>query len=218
MTEKLRALTESPELQAFMERFEAAPPHERKAALAAFVEKAHALHPDWRETEEAARNDGRIVRALAIHCVLAIRARSDLDEIERFEAKTAEVDFITGFDQIAASPTAPAAFQMMLAFYELIRLAGLDPDEMKELRRQAKSAHGRPGGDASAETRRKKAERWQTWVTAQEPAMRGKHPKFSQEALADKLIDLALIEKVPVPDRSAVVKLLSALKRGKLSN
>ena len=47
--------------------------------------------------------------------------------------------------------------------------------------------------------------------------MRRKHPTFAQEDLADKLIDLALAEKVYVPDRSAVVKHLSALKRGKLS-
>jgi hypothetical protein len=69
--------------------------------------------------------------------VLRIRARSDLDELERFEAKTAEADFVTSFSEVARPPSASAAFRMMLAFYELMRIAKLDPEEMEELRRQA---------------------------------------------------------------------------------
>ena len=71
-----------------------------------------------------------------IHCVLRIRARADLDELERFEAKTAEANFVSSFDEVAESPNASAAFRMTLAFYELMRIAKLDPDEMAEIARQ----------------------------------------------------------------------------------
>jgi DNA-binding Lrp family transcriptional regulator len=135
-TDKLRALTEDPELRALMEQIHAAPPEKRGQLYQAFNEKADALYPDWRETLKAAGSDGRIVRAIAIHCVLRIRARSDLDELERFAAKTAEADFVSSFDEVTGSPNASAAFRMTLAFHELMRIAKLDPDEMAEIARQ----------------------------------------------------------------------------------
>ena len=138
MTDKLRALTDHPELRALMEQFYAAPT-EREVVLEALAEKADALYPDWQEIWAAAVSDGRIMRALAIHCVLRIRERSDLDEFERFKAKTAEADFVTSFDKVTASPNASAAFRMTLAFYELMRIARLDPEEMKELTQQVVS-------------------------------------------------------------------------------
>jgi hypothetical protein len=116
-------------------------PSEREpygAFLEVFIAKTDALYPHWRETLEAAGSDGRIVRALAIHCVLRIRARSDLDEPERFEAKTAETDFVSSFEEVTESPSASAAFRMTLAFHELMRIAKLDPDEMAEIARQAR--------------------------------------------------------------------------------
>jgi hypothetical protein len=120
-----------------MEQYNAARAGERESILEAFNERADALYPDWIETWESAKSDGRIVRALAIHCVLRIRALSDLDELKRFEAKTAEADFVMSFDEVIGSPTASATFRMMSAFYELIRIAKLNPEEMKELQRQA---------------------------------------------------------------------------------
>jgi hypothetical protein len=139
-TDKLRALSDDPELRTLAEQYFAAKPTEREpyeALLEAFIAKAVALYPDWRETWEAAKSDGRIVRALAIHCVLRIRARNDLAEFERFEAKTAEGNFVASFDEVAASPDAAVAFRMMLSFYELMRIAKLDPEEMEELGRRA---------------------------------------------------------------------------------
>jgi hypothetical protein len=138
-TDKLRALTEEPELRALVARYNAAPAGERESNetfLEAFTSKAAALFPDWRETWQVAESNGRIVRALAIHCVLRIRARSDLDELERFEAKTAETDFVSSFHEITESPSASAAFRMTLAFHELMRIDKLDPDEMAEIARQ----------------------------------------------------------------------------------
>jgi hypothetical protein len=138
-TDNLRALTDDPELRALMEQHYAVKPREREpygAFLEVFIAKTDSLYPHWRETLEAAGSDGRIVRALAIHCVRRIRARSDLDELERFQAKTAEADFVAGFDEATGAPRASAAFRMTLAFYELMRIARLDPDEMAEIARQ----------------------------------------------------------------------------------
>ena len=139
MADKLRMVAEDPQLQELVKQHFEANPSEREpyeAFLAAFNAKADALYPDFQEIWAAAESDGRIVRALAIHCVLRIRARSDLDEFERFKAKTPEADFVTSFDEVTASPNAAAAFRMTLAFYELMRIAKLDPDEMEELRRK----------------------------------------------------------------------------------
>jgi hypothetical protein len=168
-TDKLRALTEDPELRALMEQIHAAPPEKRGQLYQAFNEKADALYPDWRETLKAAGSDGRIVRAIAIHCVLRIRARSDLDELERFAAKTAEADFVSSFDEVTGSPNASAAFRMTLAFHELMRIAKLDPDEMVEIARQARKSNARMAGSEP------KSER--AWVA---PALRSARRLFKQ--------------------------------------
>ena len=116
--------------------------------LEGFIAKANALYPDRREIWEAAGSDGRIVRALAKHCVLRIRARSDLDEFERFEAKTAEADFLTCFDEVTRAPSASAAFRMTLAFHELMRIAKLDPEEMEEIAYRARKDIAAHAGSA----------------------------------------------------------------------
>jgi hypothetical protein len=149
--DKLRALTDDPELRALMEQYYAVKPSEREpygAFLEVFIAKTDALYPHWRETLEAAGSDGHIVRELAIHCVLRIRARSDLDELARFEAKTAETDFVSSFDEVTESPSASAAFRMTLAFHELMRIAKLDPDEMAEIARQARKDIAAHAGSA----------------------------------------------------------------------
>jgi hypothetical protein len=147
--DKLRALTDDPELRALVEKYYAVKPSEREpygAFLEVFIAKTDALYPHWRETLEAAGSDGRIVRALAIHCVRRIRARSDLDELERFEAKTAETDFVSSFDEVTESPSASAAFRMTLAFHGLMRIAKLDPEEMKEIARQVRKDNAARAG------------------------------------------------------------------------
>ena len=181
-TDKLRALTEDSELQVLMEQYKAAPAGDREAALKAFIEKADALHPDWRETWEASTRDGRVLRALAIHCVLRIRARSDLDELERFEAKIAEADFVTSFDELDASPNSSATFRMGLALWTLMRIAKLDPEEMKEIERQARKNNAARAGSAP------KAEK--DWV---QPALNAarrllKHDSFMKSQTAARII------------------------------
>ena len=83
-TDKLRALTEDPELRALMEQYYAASPGEAEPILEAFGRKAKALHPDWRETIERSERDGVILRALFIHTLKEARARPDLTEFEQF--------------------------------------------------------------------------------------------------------------------------------------
>jgi hypothetical protein len=209
-TDKLRGLTEHPELRAVVEHYFAAKPSEREpygAFLEVFIAKADALYPHWRETREAAESDGRIVRALAIHCVLRIRARSDLDELERFEAKTAEADFVTCFDEVAGPPNASAAFRMTLAFYELMRIAKLDPDEMAEIARQARKNNAAMAG-STAKTEK-------AWVA---PALRTARRLFKQNPCmssgsAAKIIKEAMGEDCP--DVRWVAQLIRDKRDGK---
>ena len=62
-TDKLRALTEDPELRALMEQYHAASAPGNERILKVFVEKADELHPDWRETIERGERDGVILRS-----------------------------------------------------------------------------------------------------------------------------------------------------------
>jgi hypothetical protein len=187
-SDKLRTLTEEPELRALAEPYLVAPPGAREPALRAFIEKADVLYPDWRETWETKERDGTVLRALAIHCVLRIRERSDLDELEWLEAKNAEADFVTSFDEVAASPNPSAAFRMALAFWELMRIAKLDPEEMEEIKRQTQSAWSHNGGMKGAKTRREKRDDWQTTATELERVISEEDPNLSPGQVATKML------------------------------
>jgi hypothetical protein len=84
-------------------------------------------------------------------------------------------------------------------------------------RGEPRSRASRTAAEASVASRRKKAEKWREWVTAQAPGMRLKHPTATQEDLADKLIAQATKEGTELPQRKTVVTHLSFLERaGKL--
>jgi hypothetical protein len=150
--DQLRALLDDPKLRALMERcYAARTPVDRQAALAVFVETADELYPDWRITEAEAEDDGRIPRAVTIHLVKRIRervARGELDEFERFEAREAEAKYVVSFNKVMAPRNAAAAFRMQMAFWELMRLAKLDQEEMAEITRQARRDMAATGGSA----------------------------------------------------------------------
>jgi hypothetical protein len=183
-------------------------------------EKADALYPGWRETIDRSKRDGAFLRNAAILCVKAVRQREDLSEFERSRAKDAEAEFKAIFEKALEQGflNKEDAFTLAEATQVLAAAAGLEPEELRKLNEKLRSQSGRPGGQASSAARRKKAEQWKAWVADNAPSMRCKHPTSGQEDLADKLITLALTKNVFVPDRSAVVKHLSALERtGQLS-
>jgi hypothetical protein len=209
-TDNLRELTEHPELRALEQDYLAAKPSEREpygTFLQSFIAKATALYPDWREIWEAAGSDGRIVRALAMHCVLRIRARSDLDELERLEAKTAESDFVACFDEVSGAPSASAAFRMTLAFYELMRIAKLDPDEMAEIARQARRDNSSKAG-SEPKTQR-------AWVA---PALRAAWRLFKQNPSMSSQSAAVMIKEMmgeDCPDVRWVAQLIRKKRDGK---
>ena len=185
--DQLRALHDDPKLWALMERWYAArTPVDRQAALAVFVETADGLYPDWRRTVTEAEDDGRIPRAMTIHLVKRIRervARGELDEFERVEAREAEAKYVVSFDEFMASSNPAAAFRMQMAFWELTRLAKLDPEEMEELRRRAVRDSALKAGK-----------------TAKEETARSAHAKELTRAIATEnpgSLNVEIVEEIP---------------------
>ena len=134
----LRAIEKDPELRPMVEHYFRPKLSEREpfeAFITDFNARASALYPNWQDVWDAAKSDGRIVRWLAMHCVLRIRERSDLTERERYEAKTAEADFGTSYDEIVGAPSTAAAFRMALACYSADRkITSICADFLVELR------------------------------------------------------------------------------------
>jgi hypothetical protein len=138
-TDKLRALTEDPELRALMEKYIAASPEDSGPILEALSAKAEALYPGWRETIERSRRDGVYLRAQVIGCVKRVRARSDLSDFERSKAKDAEAEFnmISKRAQQEGFLSKEDAFMLAESTQLLTTAAGLEPEEAERLRRQA---------------------------------------------------------------------------------
>ena len=137
-TDKLRALTEDPELRALMEQYYAASPAESEPILEAFNEKADARHPDWRETIERSERDGVILRALFIHSLKEARARPDLTERDQLEIMELEAEFVMHSEifSITAPVSAAAQGAIRLASVvqkmEMIARLGLEEAEKRK--------------------------------------------------------------------------------------
>ena len=156
-TDKLRALTEDPELRALMEQYYAASAGEREPILEAFAAKADELHPDWRETVERAERDGVILRALFIHALKEARARPDLTERDQFEIMDAGGGVCHAlrdiFRHCPLSAAARGAIRLVSVVQKMEMIARLGLEEAEKRKRRAMSDGGRKGGKKSGEAR-----------------------------------------------------------------
>jgi hypothetical protein len=145
--DKLRALTEDPGLRELMEKYYA----EGKGGSIreAFIERAEAAFPDWRETVDWSSRAGEMLLGLMVHCVQQVRSRADLSEIDRLIARKDEADFKAIFDK--ARNNGFLAEEDVYRLGELAMgmavLAGLSPEEHVRLRNSVKSEFGRKGGE-----------------------------------------------------------------------
>jgi hypothetical protein len=137
-TDKLRTLTEDPELRALMEQYLAAAREDSGPILEALNVKAEALYPGWQEIIERSHRDGVYLRAQVIGCVKRIRARSDLSDFERSHAEDAEAEFNMIFKRAQREGflSKEDAFMLAESTQRLIEAAGLEPEDAW-LRRQA---------------------------------------------------------------------------------
>jgi hypothetical protein len=197
-----------------------------KQYFEANIEERERLRPDFEraiekvlpaffETHDARSANGDYLKDMVDRCVYRGLARPDLTPYGRINEIEDADDFKALFEIVRKymhPKWAALIYAMNTASLFIGMRSGHDPDAIEKLSKEVRSELGRPGGKASTKARHKKAERWKTWVTDQAPSMRDKHPTSAQEDLADKLIALALTKKVNVPDRSAVVRHLSALE------
>jgi hypothetical protein len=134
--DKLRALTEDPELRTLMGKHYA--DGESEASLWAFIEKADAAFPDWQATIDRSRRDGDMLRATVIHCVKAVGKRGDLTETDRLIATKDEADFKTLFSKARRYGFLgqEEAFRLAELARDIAILAGLSREEQERLRKR----------------------------------------------------------------------------------
>ena len=77
-TDKLRALTEDPELRALMEKYDAAPPDERERRHPDLIRAIRERVPGFVEEYERAFRNGDSPKAIFSQCMERVLARPDL--------------------------------------------------------------------------------------------------------------------------------------------
>jgi hypothetical protein len=168
-SDKLRALTEDPELRALMEQYYAAPPGEGEQILEAFAKKAAALHPDWRQTIQRSKRDGVLLRAFFIHSLKEARARPDITEVERLKIMELEAEFVMHSNIFSASAPVSAAAQgairLASAAQEMEMIARLGVEEAERRKRRAISKGGQKGGKKSGKVRGRENKPWAPHAT-----------------------------------------------------
>jgi hypothetical protein len=218
-SDKLRALTDDPELRALMEQYYAASAAGREPILRAFNEKADGLHPDWRETVERSERGGVILRALFIHALNDARARPDLTEFERFQIKDLEAEFVTTFDTFSLdSPVvAERAFKLALVVQEMEMIARLGLEEAEKRKRRAMSEGGQKGGKKSGQTRSRENKPWAPHATELAQVIYSELSGPSDEDVAVEIKTRWKLEHVPAPSVRTLVRLMPELRQaGKL--
>ena len=187
-TDKLRALTEDPELRALMEQYYAASAGEAEPILEAFAAKADELHPDWRETVERAERDGVILRALFIHSLKEARARPDLTERDQLEIMELEAEFVMRFEifSVAApvSAAAEGAIRLASVVQKMEMIARLGLEEAEKRKRRAMSEGGQKGGKKSGKARSRENKPWAPHATELAQVICSELPGASDENVA----------------------------------
>ena len=201
-TDKLRALTEDPELRALMEQYYAASAGEAEPILEAFARKAKALHPDWRETIERSERDGVILRALFIHSLKEARARPDLTERDQLEIMELEAEFVMRSEifSIAApvSAVAQGAIRLASVVQKVEMIARLGLEEAERRKRRAMSKGGKTGGDKSGKVRSRENKPWPRRATELAQVICSELPGASNEKVAVEIVSRWKLE-TPLP-------------------
>jgi hypothetical protein len=202
-TDKLRVLSEDPELRALMEQYYAASPGEGEPILKAFAEKADELHPDWRETVEHAERDGIILRALFIHSVREARARPDLTERDRLEIMELEAEFVMRSEIFSLtapiSAAAGGAIRLASVVQKMTLIASLGPKEAERRKLRAMSEGGQRGGEKSGKTRSRRNKPWAPHATELAQLIYSKRPSASDREIALKIVSRWELEHPPPP-------------------
>jgi hypothetical protein len=220
-TDKLRALTEDPELRALMEQHEAALPAERGPILEAFNEKADALHPGWQETVERAERDGVILRSLFIHSLMEALARPDLTERDQLEITQLAREFaMRSRIYSAAAPVseeARGAIRFASVVQKMTLIATLGPKEAERRRRRAMSQGGQKGGKKSSKTRSRENKLWAPHATELAQVIDSEPPELSDDDFASEIKTRWKLESPLPPSMRTLKRFVSdLLKAGKL--
>jgi hypothetical protein len=217
-SDKLRALTEDPELRALMERYYSAPTADRGPILKAFAQKADALYPDWRETVERSRRDGVYLRAVFIHTLKEARARPDLTEFEQFQIKDLEAEVATIFSMFTTLSPVVVEFgvKLALAVQEVALLAGFAPEEVLKFKLRALVEGGRKGGQNSR-TRSRENKPWAQHATELAQVIYSELSDPSDEDVAVEIKTRWKLEDLPPPSVRTLVRFMPELRpAGKL--
>ena len=214
-TDKLRALTEDPELRALMEQLYVASAGEAEPIVQAFAAKADELHPEWRETVERAERDGVILRALFIRALKEARARPHLTERDQLEINELEAEFVmhSRIFSITAPISLAAQYGIRLAsvVQKMEMIARLGLEEAEKRKRRAMSEGGREGGKNSGKAR-KENRPWVPHATELAQDFCAKHPDASNAQVAVEIVNGWRLETPLPPTVRTLEKFVSDLR------
>jgi hypothetical protein len=217
--DKLRALTEDPELGALMEQYEAASAVEGEPILKAFVETADVRHPGWRETFERAEHDGVILRALFIASLKEARARRGLTERDQLEMVELEAEFLMHSEVFsltaAVSATAQGAIRLASVVQKMEMIARLGLEEAEKRKRRAMSDGGRDGGTNSGKARARENKPWAPHATELARAIYSELPNASNEKVAVEIVSGWKLETPLPPTVRTLEKFVSELRKAR---
>ena len=225
VADKLRALTEEPELQALVEKYDAAPPDERERLHPDLIRAIHERFPGFVEEYERAFRNGDSLKAIFSQCMERVRVRPDLSAGRKTNAQEDAAGFMFVFDELKREDLGPK--EMKELAYELATRAlftglraGRSPEEAEEIELHAEIGRrvvtgGRTGGKKSSERRRRKNKPWAPHATELARVICDELPHASDETVAVEIVARWKLETPRPPGVRTLATFVSELRKAR---
>ena len=176
-----------------------------------FIRAIRETYPGFLEEVEKKFRNGDYLMAMFGQCMKRVLARSDLSAGRKTNAQEDAAVFIAAFDELQqfAPPARGLAYELATrALFTALRV-GLNPDEVENLRAEARSELGRKGGKTSGPRRQAKRSLWTPHATELAMEAYSRDQNASNETIADAISDNWKLKTPKCPGHRTLTKFVS---------
>jgi hypothetical protein len=210
--EQERAMTD--EFNKLQQQYFDATIDERNRLWPDFIRAIRETYPGFIEEVEHKFRNGDYLMAMFSQCMKRVLARPDLNAGRKTNAKEDAAVFMAAFDELQqVDPHARGlAYELATrALFTALRV-GLNPNEVENLRAEARSEVGRKGGMTSAPARQVKRSLWTPHATELAMEAYSRDPNASNETIADAISDNWKLKTPKCPGHRTLTKFVSELR------
>jgi hypothetical protein len=196
------------------QRYHDATIDERNRLWPDFIPAIRERYPGFLEEVDRKFRNGDYLRAILEECMKRVFARPDLDGGRKANAQEDAAVAMAVFDEFQQADSRWRELAFELATRTLLTglRVGLNPDEVENLRAEARSELGRKGGKASGPGRQAKRSLWTPHATELAMEAYSRDSNASNETIADSISDNWKLKTPKCPGHRTLTEFVSELR------